>query len=107
MSFGFKHIGLQSLIRWLTPRVLPVGGGGKLARMRRMFQGLAVMTALGLVAVLAPYVAGDQAGMIIGGLLAAPMGAVLVKRIPSKRLLALVGVLLIATSLFSLYKSIF
>ena len=46
-------------------------------------------------------------GLIIGGLLAAPMGAVLVKRIPPKRLLAMVGVLLIATSLFSLYKSLF
>ena len=29
-----------------------------------------IMTALGLVAVLAPYVAGDRAGMIVGGLLA-------------------------------------
>ncbi|MGE4351243.1 MAG: PAS domain S-box protein, partial [Bdellovibrionales bacterium] len=66
----FKHIGLSKLIRWLTPRVIPAGGGGKLARLRRMFQGLAVMTALGLVAVLAPYVAGDTAGMVIGGLLA-------------------------------------
>ena len=46
-------------------------------------------------------------GLIIGGLLAAPMGAILVKRIPAKRLLAMVGVLLIATSLFSLYKSFF
>lgn len=60
---------LQSLIKWLTPRVSPAGGGSKLARMRRMFQGLAVMTALGLVAVLAPYFAGDRAGMIVGALL--------------------------------------
>lgn len=66
----FFHKGLSSLSRWLTPRVLPSGGGGKLARLRRMFQGLAVMTALGMVAVLAPYFAGDLAGMIIGGLLA-------------------------------------
>ena len=70
MFSGFKHIWLQRLIKWLTPRVLPAGGGSKLARLRRMFQGLAVMTALGLVAVLAPYFAGDSAGMIIGGLLA-------------------------------------
>ncbi len=54
----------------MTPRILPSAGGSKLARVRRMFQGLAVMTSLGLVAVLAPYVAGDQAGMVIGGLLA-------------------------------------
>jgi len=65
-----KSIGLDKAIKWLTPRVLPAGGGSKLVRLRRMFQGLAVMTALGLVAVLAPYFAGDRAGMIIGGLLA-------------------------------------
>jgi len=70
VSSGLGHKGLESLVRWLTPRVLPAGGGSKLVRLRRMFQGLAVMTALGLVAVLAPYFAGDQAGMIIGGLLA-------------------------------------
>jgi uncharacterized protein len=45
-------------------------------------------------------------GLIIGGLLAAPLGAILVKRIPAKRLLALVGVILTATSLFSLYKAL-
>lgn len=54
----------------MTPRVLPSAGGSKLARVRRMFQGLAIMTALGLVAVLAPYIAGDRGGMVIGGLLA-------------------------------------
>lgn len=48
---------------------MPAARGGKLAQMRRMFQGLAVLTALGLVAVLAPYFAGDSAGMIVGGLL--------------------------------------
>lgn len=45
-------------------------------------------------------------GLIIGGLLAAPVGAVVAKRIPAKRLLMLVGVLLIVTSLFSLYKAL-
>jgi uncharacterized protein len=44
-------------------------------------------------------------GLIIGGLMAAPFGAVIAKRIPARRLLTLVGVLLVATSLFSLYKS--
>jgi uncharacterized protein len=43
-------------------------------------------------------------GLIIGGLLAAPLGAVIAKKIPAKRLLAMVGGLLTATSLFSLYK---
>jgi uncharacterized protein len=45
-------------------------------------------------------------GLIIGGLLAAPLGAVLAKNIPAKRLLAMVGVVLTATSLFSLYKAL-
>ncbi len=45
-------------------------------------------------------------GLIIGGLLAAPLGGYLVKRIKPKTLLALVGGLLIATSLFSLYRAL-
>jgi uncharacterized membrane protein YfcA len=45
-------------------------------------------------------------GLIIGGLLAAPLGAVLAKNIPAKRLLAMVGTILTATSLFSLYKAL-
>lgn len=54
----------------MTPRVMPAARGNKLAQMRRMFQGLAVLTVLGLFSVLAPYFAGDGAGMIMGGLLA-------------------------------------
>lgn len=46
-------------------------------------------------------------GLIIGGLMAAPLGAVMAKRISAKRLLAMVGGLLTATSLFSLYKALF
>lgn len=45
-------------------------------------------------------------GLIIGGLLAAPLGAIIVKRIPAKRLLAMVGMLLTATSLFSIYQAL-
>lgn len=45
-------------------------------------------------------------GLIIGGLMAAPLGAVIAKRIPAKRLLAMVGGLLTVTSLFSLYKAL-
>jgi uncharacterized membrane protein YfcA len=44
-------------------------------------------------------------GLIIGGLLAAPTGAYLAKRIPAKTLMTMVGVILTATSLFSLYKA--
>ncbi|MDX2209414.1 MAG: sulfite exporter TauE/SafE family protein [Sphingopyxis sp.] len=45
-------------------------------------------------------------GLLIGGLLAAPIGAIIAKRIPAKNLMMLVGVVLTATSLFSLYKAI-
>jgi uncharacterized protein len=44
-------------------------------------------------------------GLILGGLMAAPLGAILVKRISSQRLLLLVGIVLTATSLFSLWKA--
>jgi uncharacterized protein len=45
-------------------------------------------------------------GLLIGGLTAAPLGAFLAKRIPPQRLLLLVGIVLTATSLFSLYKTL-
>ena len=45
-------------------------------------------------------------GLIIGGLFAAPFGAVLAKRIPARRLLFLVGTVLTITSAFSLYKAL-
>ena len=45
-------------------------------------------------------------GLIIGGLLAAPFGGYIAKRIPAKTLLTMVGVVLTATSLFSLYKAL-
>jgi uncharacterized protein len=45
-------------------------------------------------------------GLLIGGLLAAPLGAYLTKRIPPQRLMLMVGVILTTTSLFSLYKAL-
>jgi uncharacterized membrane protein YfcA len=45
-------------------------------------------------------------GLIIGGLFAAPFGAVLAKRIPARRLLFLVGTVLTITSAYSLYRAI-
>lgn len=45
-------------------------------------------------------------GLLIGGLLAAPLGAYLAKRIPPERLMLMVGIVLTATSLFSLYKAL-
>lgn len=43
-------------------------------------------------------------GLLIGGILAAPIGAWLVKRIPPKPLLVLVGTLLTITSLYGIYR---
>jgi uncharacterized membrane protein YfcA len=45
-------------------------------------------------------------GLIVGGLMAAPFGAVLAKRVPAKQLLYLVGTVLTLTSLFSLSKAL-
>lgn len=45
-------------------------------------------------------------GLIIGGLLAAPIGAMLVKRISAKWLLGLVGAVVLATSLFNIAKAV-
>jgi uncharacterized membrane protein YfcA len=46
-------------------------------------------------------------GLLIGGVLAAPFGAMLAKRVPAKTLLTLVGVILIITSLFGLWRALF
>lgn len=45
-------------------------------------------------------------GLIIGGMLAAPLGALLVKRIRPRLLLATVAVVLIATSLYSIVQAL-
>ena len=45
-------------------------------------------------------------GLLIGGLIAAPLGAMIAKRVQLKTLLLMVGTVLTATSLFSLYKAI-
>lgn len=45
-------------------------------------------------------------GLLIGGLIAAPLGAVIAKRVALKTLLLMVGTVLTATSLFSLYKAL-
>jgi uncharacterized protein len=45
-------------------------------------------------------------GLLIGGVAAAPIGAMIAKRVATKTLLLLVGVVLTATSLFSLYRAI-
>jgi hypothetical protein len=45
-------------------------------------------------------------GLLIGGVLAAPLGAWLVKRVPAKPLLVAVGVLLTVTSLYGVYRAL-
>jgi len=45
-------------------------------------------------------------GLLIGGVLAAPFGAMLAKRVPAKTLMIMVGVILTITSLFGLYRAI-
>jgi uncharacterized membrane protein YfcA len=46
-------------------------------------------------------------GLLIGGLFAAPLGARVAKRVAADRLLTMVGIVLIATSLFGLYRALF
>lgn len=43
-------------------------------------------------------------GLVLGGIVAAPLGAVLAKRIPARVLLFVVSVVLIATSIFSIVR---
>ncbi|MEI5688242.1 MULTISPECIES: sulfite exporter TauE/SafE family protein [Sphingomonas] len=45
-------------------------------------------------------------GILIGGLVAAPIGGVLAKRVPTRGLMALVGVLLTLTSAWSIYAAV-
>ncbi|RIA46858.1 hypothetical protein DFR49_1418 [Hephaestia caeni] len=59
------------------------------------------ITQLGLAAVTLATV-----GLLIGGVLAAPFGAILAKRVPAKTLLLLVGAILVLTSLFNLGKAL-
>jgi uncharacterized protein len=45
-------------------------------------------------------------GLLIGGVAAAPFGAILAKRIPTKPLLMMVGIILTMTSMYGIYKAI-
>ncbi len=45
-------------------------------------------------------------GLLIGGVLAAPFGAILAKRVPARTLMTLVGIILIITSLFGLWRAL-
>jgi len=47
-----------------------------------------------------------MAGLLIGGLLAAPLGGFAVKRIPPRVLLVMVGVVLVATSIYGIWRAL-
>lgn len=51
-------------------------------------------------------IAGATLGMLIGGVAAAPIGAIVAKKFPAKTMLILVGVVLTLTSCYSLWKAI-
>jgi uncharacterized membrane protein YfcA len=46
-------------------------------------------------------------GLLIGGVIAAPLGALMAKRIPADMLLTLVGIVLSLTSLYGFYRAVF
>lgn len=50
-------------------------------------------------------IAGATLGLLIGGVVAAPFGAIMAKRIPTKTMLILVGTVLTITSLYGLYRA--
>ena len=45
-------------------------------------------------------------GILIGGIVAAPFGGILAKRVPTRHLMALVGGLLTLTSAWSIYSAL-
>jgi uncharacterized protein len=50
---------------------------------------------------------GPTLGLIIGGVVAAPLGAMMAKRFSPKLMLVMVGIVLTATSAFGLYRALF
>lgn len=46
------------------------------------------------------------AGILIGGLIAAPFGALLAKRVPARPLMAMIGVILSITSAYSVWSAV-
>jgi uncharacterized protein len=51
-------------------------------------------------------VAGATLGILIGGVLAAPLGAIVAKRMPAKTMLILVGIVLTVTSGYALWRAL-
>jgi hypothetical protein len=99
------------------------GGWGPIVTSNLLVQGAAPRTTIGTVnaaellvtiAVSAGFIwqlgfaafSVAAAGLVIGGVAAAPLGALIAARVPARRLLVLVGALLIVTSLFSLVRAL-
>lgn len=100
------------------------GGWGPVVTSNLLIQGSSPRTTIGTVnttefflttAVSATFIAGlgweaftiATFGLLIGGIVAAPLGAYLTRRVEAQRLMAMVGVVLTATSLFSIYRLLF
>lgn len=67
---------------------------------------LTLTVSLTFLAALGPeFFTNAMLGLLIGGVLAAPLGAVLAKRVPARPLLIMVGVILVLTSAFGVYRA--
>lgn len=123
--FAFRRIRLVAPLGFLGGFLDSSGGGGwgPLVTGNLLAQGMTPRMAVGTanaaeffvtVTVLTAFVGihGMQftnvaTGILIGGLVAAPFGAWLTRRTPPKLLLQLVGILLVATSIWSLASLMF
>lgn len=128
-AWGWTHVHKQPKI--VEPLGLiggfldAVGGGGwgPVVTSNLLVQGSAPRTTIGTVntveffltiAISAAFIAnlGLEAftlatvGLLIGGLAAAPFGAILARRIPARTLMTMVGIVLTLTSIFSLWKAL-
>jgi uncharacterized membrane protein YfcA len=99
------------------------GGWGPIVTSNLLIQGASPRTSIGTVntaeflvtmAISVSFVTqlGPEAfstaviGLVIGGLLAAPLGAIIASRVPAGRLLVLVGLMLVASSIYSLWLAL-
>ena len=99
------------------------GGWGPIVTSNLLIQGASPRTSIGTVntaeflvtmAISVSFVTqlGPEAfstaviGLVIGGLLAAPLGAIIASRVHAGRLLVLVGLMLVASSIYSLWLAL-
>ncbi len=114
-AFGLSaaYHGVMGAFALLAPALAIVYNGGGAADagdpyLRALYRGMgAFMVFASLVHGL---VAKDPDGspilVLFGGVLAAPLGAYIAKKVPAKGLLVLVGCLLALTSLYGVYKAL-